>query len=96
MNSTRVEISIKDTGIGIPEDSFHIYLIGFTRLIVRSTREHEGTGIGLALTKELVELHKGKITVNSKEGEGTEFIINLPLGDLKSEKENWLKYLIIT
>jgi len=41
----------------------------------------------LALTKELIELHKGKITVNSKEGEGTEFIINLPRGDFKIEKE---------
>ncbi len=56
-------------------------------MIVRSTREHEGTGIGLALTKELVELHKGKIIVTSKLGEGTEFIISLPLGDLKIEKE---------
>ncbi len=44
-------------------------------------------GIGLALTKELIELHKGNISVKSKEGEGSEFIIRLPLGDFKIEKE---------
>ncbi len=44
------------------------------------TREHEGTGIGLALVKELVELHYGTISVRSKPSEGTEFTVNLPTG----------------
>jgi YesN/AraC family two-component response regulator len=52
------------------------------------TREHEGTGIGLALTKELVELHKGKISIDSQEGDWTEVTIELPLGkDHFSEDE---------
>ncbi|HSL90341.1 MAG TPA: response regulator, partial [Ignavibacteriaceae bacterium] len=56
-----------------------------------ATRKHEGTGIGLALTKELIELHKGRISVNSKVGEGSEFIINLPLGNNKIKKEEFVK-----
>ena len=44
------------------------------------TREQEGTGIGLSLTKELVELHKGTIEVESEEGKGTTVIVRIPLG----------------
>jgi YesN/AraC family two-component response regulator len=53
-----------------------------------STREQQGSGIGLALTKELIELHRGKINVDSKEGEWTEVQIELPLGreHLKDEE----------
>jgi signal transduction histidine kinase/DNA-binding response OmpR family regulator/ligand-binding sensor domain-containing protein len=82
-----VEIKIKDTGIGIPADRIPHIFDRFYQVDNSSTREHEGTGIGLALTKELIELHKGKIFVNSKEGEGSEFIIQLPHGDLNTEKE---------
>jgi len=85
--SSTVEIIIKDNGIGIPENRLPHIFNRFYQIDRSITREYEGTGIGLALTKELVELHKGQINVNSKEGEGTEFIIHLPLGDLKVEKE---------
>jgi signal transduction histidine kinase/ligand-binding sensor domain-containing protein/DNA-binding response OmpR family regulator len=87
LNSLSVEIKIKDTGVGIPSDSLPHIFNRFYQADGSSTREHEGTGIGLALTKELVELHKGKITANSKQGEGTEFIITFPIGDLKSLKD---------
>ncbi|HSP86933.1 MAG TPA: two-component regulator propeller domain-containing protein [Ignavibacteriaceae bacterium] len=88
-----VEISVKDNGIGIPADRLSNIFDRFYQVDSSSTREHEGTGIGLALTKELVELHKGKINVYSKEGEGSEFIISLPLGDLNNEK-NYLDPLV--
>ena len=82
-----IEIRIKDTGIGIPADRISHIFDRFYQIDSSSTREHEGTGIGLALTKELIELHKGSIHVNSKEGEGTEFLIQLPIGDMNLEIE---------
>lgn len=82
-----IEIKIKDTGIGIPEDRIPHIFDRFYQVDNSITREYEGTGIGLALAKELIKLHKGEITVNSKEKEGTEFTITLPFGDL-SKYEN--------
>jgi CheY-like chemotaxis protein len=78
-----LEISVRDTGIGIPKDQLiHI----FERFYQAEGADlqglkHKGSGIGLALTKELVTLHHGRINVHSQEGKGTEFIIRLPLGD---------------
>jgi DNA-binding response OmpR family regulator len=86
-----VEIRIKDTGIGIPSDSLPHIFNRFYQVDGSSTREQEGTGIGLALTKELVELHKGQIAVSSKLDEGTEFIIQFPFKELSSEKEKPFK-----
>ena len=82
-----VEIRIEDTGAGIPADRLPHIFNRFYQVDSSITREHEGSGIGLALAKELIELHKGSISVNSKEGKGSEFIIKLPLGDTKTEKE---------
>ena len=75
-----VEIIISDNGIGISEDRLGNIFNRFYQVDGSHTREHEGTGIGLALTKELVELHKGTIDVVSGEGKGTTFTIKLPLG----------------
>ncbi|NTW24270.1 MAG: response regulator, partial [Lentimicrobium sp.] len=72
-----VAISIKDTGCGIPEDRLENIFDRFYQVDGTSTREHEGTGIGLALAKELVELHKGKLAVKSVVDEGSEFILTL-------------------
>jgi DNA-binding response OmpR family regulator len=73
-----LDISVCDTGPGIPRDQLsHI----FDRFYQSdSTYEHhrKGSGIGLAIAKEIVELHHGKINVHSLEGKGTEFIIRLP------------------
>jgi len=75
-----VEIAIHDTGIGIPKEKLPKIFDRFYQVDGSHTREQEGTGIGLSLTKELVELHRGKIEVKSEEGKGTTFTILLPLG----------------
>lgn len=73
-----VDISVKDTGIGIPEEKLQLIFKRFTQVDSILTRSHEGSGIGLAIVKSLVEMHNGSITVNSRQGEGTEFVIALP------------------
>jgi signal transduction histidine kinase/ligand-binding sensor domain-containing protein/DNA-binding NarL/FixJ family response regulator len=73
-------IKVKDTGIGIPSKEIPKLFDRFYQVDSSHTREHGGTGIGLALAKELIELHSGNISVNSVEGEWTEFTIELPLG----------------
>ncbi|MDF2616120.1 MAG: sensory transduction histidine kinase, partial [Sedimentibacter sp.] len=81
-----VKISVKDTGVGIPEDKLKIIFDRFGQVEKTLTRNKEGTGIGLSLVKTLVEIHGGSITVNSKLGEGSEFIVKLPV-KLVEEKE---------
>ena len=75
-----VEIQVIDTGIGIAKENINKIFDRFYQVDGSQTREYEGTGIGLALTKELVELHHGNISVTSTLGEGSVFTIQLPLG----------------
>jgi signal transduction histidine kinase/DNA-binding NarL/FixJ family response regulator len=75
-----VEISVRDSGIGIPGNELDKIFDRFYQVDGSHTRKHEGTGIGLALTKALVELHGGKIEVESEEGKGSTFRIIIPLG----------------
>ena len=79
-NQSKVEIKIKDTGIGILREEIPKLFDRFYQVDSSHTREYEGTGIGLALTKELVELHHGRILVESELGKWTEFTILLPMG----------------
>jgi len=83
-----VEIRIADNGIGIKKERLDKIFDRFYQVDGSHTRESEGTGIGLSLTKELVELHKGKIEVESEYGKGTTLKILLPLGKdhLKAEE----------
>jgi signal transduction histidine kinase/ligand-binding sensor domain-containing protein/DNA-binding response OmpR family regulator len=75
-----VQIKIKDTGIGISDEELPKLFDKFYQVDSSQTREHEGTGIGLALTRELVDLHHGKIKVISIVTRGSEFIIEFPCG----------------
>jgi two-component system phosphate regulon sensor histidine kinase PhoR len=80
-----VEISVRDTGIGIPEDKLNVIFERFRQVNNILTREREGSGIGLSLTKNLVELLGGNIRVRSKQGEGSEFIVWLPYKYVEGE-----------
>jgi signal transduction histidine kinase/ligand-binding sensor domain-containing protein/AraC-like DNA-binding protein len=81
INETEVNIRIRDTGIGIHSKQLRYIFDLFYQADSSTTRKNEGTGIGLALAKELVSLHHGNITVKSEEGIGTEFVITLPLSN---------------
>jgi PAS domain S-box-containing protein len=85
-----ITVSIKDNGIGIPEEKLDSIFQRFSQVDKSLSRKNEGTGIGLALVKSLVEMHKGSIKVKSKLGEGSEFIIYLPslkaVGQINEEK----------
>ncbi|QHT66188.1 response regulator [Rhodocytophaga rosea] len=80
-----IEIKVEDTGIGIPADKIHLIFNRFYQIDSSHTRSFEGTGIGLSITKELVELHGGRINVKSTEGEGTCFIIQLPFVEVDKQ-----------
>jgi len=75
-----VEITVSDTGIGIPAESLDKVFQRFYQVQEPKARELGGTGIGLALVKELVDLHHGSICVESHVGGGTTFRIQLPIG----------------
>ena len=75
-----VELEIEDNGIGIPHDQLERIFDRFTQVEGSATRRYEGSGIGLALVKEIVTLHGGKIAVESELGRGSTFTITLPRG----------------
>ena len=74
------ELVVRDTGIGISPDQIPRLFERFYRVPNVPRRTHEGTGIGLSLVQELVRLHGGSITVDSVQGEGTQFTVRIPLG----------------
>lgn len=82
----RIMISVNDTGIGMPENKLpFIFNRFFQNETISNNIINNGTGIGLSITKEFVELHKGTISVESKIGIGTSFVVELPLKDLSHE-----------
>lgn len=73
-----IKISVKDTGIGILESDINSIFNGFSNVEDRFTKICEGCGVGLALTKYLIEMHQGTISVISELGKGSEFIVSIP------------------
>ena len=82
-------ISIRDEGVGISDEDAKRIFDRFYRVDLSRTKATGGTGLGLAIVKRIVEIHNGKIEVNSKMNEGTEISIVLPIGDavVNSQKE---------
>jgi len=73
----KIKFEIEDTGIGIPKDKLEAIFDSFAQVNNEINRTHEGTGLGLTITKKLIELKGGKIEVISTEGEGTTFSFTL-------------------
>ncbi len=71
-------LKVKDTGIGIPEESRERIFERFYRVDKSRSKKVGGTGLGLSIVKHAVLVHGGKIEVNSEVGKGTEFIVYLP------------------
>jgi len=78
LTESETEISVSDTGIGIPENEFGYIFEYFKQVDSTDTRNYGGTGLGLAITKNLVELHGGSISVSSKPGSGSVFRFTIP------------------
>jgi signal transduction histidine kinase len=85
-----VEIIIEDTGVGISPEYHDVIFQEFRQVDEKAARRRVGTGLGLPITRHLIERHQGQITVDSDVGKGTRFIISLPIldnGDLPSAEE---------
>jgi signal transduction histidine kinase len=74
-----IEIRIKDSGVGIPQDKLNKIFDRFVQVDKSLSRNCEGSGIGLSLAKSLIEMQEGSIEVQSQDGIGSEFAITLPV-----------------
>jgi len=78
-----VKVSISDTGIGIPQESLDKIFEKFVQLNRRSTKSIQGTGLGLTISKDIIEQQGGRIRVESKEGKGSTFSFTLKVSEKK-------------
>ena len=83
----RVELSVSDTGAGIPAAELSHIFERFHRVRGTESRTHEGTGIGLSLVQELAKIHGGEVQVRSVEGQGATFTVTIPTGHIHLPKE---------
>lgn len=85
--SPAVYVAVRDDGEGIPREHIPRLTERFYRVDVRRSREVGGTGLGLAIVKHIVNRHRGRMTVESKVGEGSTFTVFLPLATVSSAAE---------
>ena len=78
-DSERLRFRVSDTGIGIPADQLDAIFAEFRQVDTTTTRDFGGTGLGLSITKKFVELHGGRIWVESEPGKGSTFYFTIPL-----------------
>jgi len=81
-----VDISVRDTGMGIPADDLQHVFTPFERIRSRKAHRRGGAGLGLSLVKSIVELHGGDVKIESREGVGTTVTCRLPLGHTGASK----------
>lgn len=86
LNGNRLIISVADTGCGMTDDEQQRIFNAFTRL--PGAQGKEGVGLGLSITREIVQLLDGSIRVNSQKGRGTKFIVTIPVEMVKESVEN--------
>jgi signal transduction histidine kinase len=81
MDGARVLISVKDTGMGVPPENLESIFQEFTQVDSSTTRKTGGTGLGLPISRRLVEMHGGRLWAEStgNSGEGSTFFVELPL-----------------
>jgi signal transduction histidine kinase len=75
----KLEIAVSDTGIGVKEEDLHKLFTAFSQVADATTKQHEGTGLGLTISKNLAELINGSISIQSTYGQGTTLTLSLPL-----------------
>jgi PAS domain S-box-containing protein len=83
-----VQFSVRDTGIGIPQDKIDKLFSAFSQVDSSTTRKYGGTGLGLSICKKLVEMMGGGIGVESESGKGSNFWFNLPLAKKETAEGN--------
>lgn len=86
----RMEVAVKDSGIGIPDDKLGKIFESFAQSKADDARKYGGTGLGLAIVKQLVEMQQGTIEVTSTVGKGSTFIVGIPFGtgEIDAEEES--------
>ena len=86
-----LNFSVLDTGIGIKNDKLNEIFESFTQASVETSRKYGGSGLGLSITKQLVEIQNGNISVESRENEGTIFHFSISFGYSKSNRKLFFK-----
>ena len=97
-NHTHLRFSVKDNGLGMSEEFVKVIFEPFSRETTAATKEIQGTGLGMAITKQIVDLMGGTISVKSKLGAGSEFIVEIELATVtqtySDPKEFWTEHNI--
>ena len=87
-NHAHLRISVKDNGLGMSEEFVKVIFEPFSRETTAYTREIQGTGLGMAITKQIVDLMGGTITVKSQLGKGSEFIVEIEIAKVVNEQKD--------